>query len=449
MKTIINIGFLTLILIILSGCSSGKTENSTDSLIGPSSEKAISHGDENAIRSCSWYPPAYVNGFDFVENGIGNYKATLIDCIADTCYLTSSGDSGNYLLVCDQQGTWDSSPLKARMHVFFIPSDADEPSDVKDAANVQGTTIIDPDACDLIAIDEGQNTWKLYAFVYDGYDGIISHYSWTIDTSDGDLSDGEWLSTTTIDCGDNAHASGMAVTPLGNDKDYNIIVCDPQEKEVFKHHYRFNSGTSGWEMIGVDLAVLDNISPNIPIDVAITRYDNNDEYHTAYIAVESATDRNEDYIYCYHWDGTDYDENAIADGLGTSDYFHYLVSIDVMKVGADSDATPTIGIQHYNGTVVAHMVNVGLFRSYCFRQVDFYGAAQEDEYNEFIQNYSPVNSSVGEIFPESLAVARYYKKLPPPPSDHHISGQLMFIASRNPDLESGKDVKVYFSQDDT
>jgi hypothetical protein len=424
----------TIMFSLVMGCSSKISEHQVP-VNNQSSGGIIPSNDEDVQRGCTWRYPGQ-QAFSFMENGIGDYNSTLIDCIAATRYETDTGDKGNYLLVCDQQGTWDSSSA-ARLKVFFIPWDADARNDVVEVAFISDTEVIDPDACDLIAIKVGL-IWKLYAFIYDGYDSIISHYEWTITPSTGVLTSVGWVTDDIIDCGDNAHASGIAVTPVEDDRYYHIFVCDPQEKKVYVHPYSWNNG---WEYIEDEVMVLDDISPNTPIDVAITRYDHDDEHHTAYIAVESSVNRLEDYIYCYHFDGTDYSENDQATNLYTqgSDYFPYIVAIDVMKVGVDSDVDfPSV--QHYSGNVVVYMVDTDLLRSYCFCQADFYGVYNGDSWYQFDRVYDCEGSSGGgEILPETIGVAEYN-------NGSGIKGQSIFVASRNPDLESGYDIRVYYAR---
>jgi hypothetical protein len=449
-----------LIVVLIGGCSkkSGKGAPTSGELplndpTIPSTQndlyRFLAYGNDHIIDNSPDDDCTMIFSIEGIGDVDGTYKTTLVDCVASTFYYDEISDTVykyNYVLVCDTQGKWDDDwdggDYDANGWIYKIETDIDGQTTAVKAATIplidsDKSDIRDPDACDLIAIGKFVDPAKakLHAFVFDGMDAKIKHYTADIEYDDGDLTNGDLVQTITAHAS-NDHAAGMAVTPTTDDNHMHVIVCDNIDKCLYVYPIKYQNST--WQADG-NSYTLAGISPDCPIDVCIVRYhyDAENAKWGAYVAVRE-TDSfggTHDYLKCYGWNGSGY-SNQTATSASAIDYFPGIIALDTQKVGCESDYYESSGDdydgpedQHHEGRIAVFMIDTSDLRGYKLRQVQFGHTA--NSYYTFTEKF--ICDIKGGIWAEGFAVCKYDSGS----GESRDIGYAYVVSDRDPDLISG------------
>jgi hypothetical protein len=359
MHTIFRAIVIALLLALIIGCSSvDKQPASVDD--GDKSTILEKHDGNDLTRFLTYDQHAEeINPDAFStlsEEGLGNDESKLVDCIGASYweYTDSSNPPvthrNNYILVCDTKYKWgtdwsfhprcDIIRTNVAMHLY--------PFDHTSNENIGATTIRDPDGCELVVINN-----ELHAWVWDDDDNIIYHYQWSISASSG--TEGVLGTPQLIDYITGvSSAKGLAVVFGSSSTDYHLIVSEKVENQVVYYAHDDN-GYSDPELIK-------DFGNDFPLDVCVTKYDDDVHLWNVYIAVRHDTDYSADYIQCVHWDGEDYGYGGfVADEYnGSNDKFPGIISLATRRYD-----------DHDSGSVCVLMLDMVDFIGYRLRQINF------------------------------------------------------------------------------
>jgi hypothetical protein len=360
MHTIFRAIVIALLLALIIGCSSVEKQPASVSESGRSiTEK---HTDEENLTRFLMYDqhsselnPASLRTFS--DEGLGNDDSMLVDCIAASYWEYNNGSSTfrfNYVLVCDTKystcGTWTDHPRCdiIRMTVGDRPTVYDHTS----YENIGATVIRDPDSCDLVVCDN-----ELHAWVWDERtdNNIIYHYKWNISISSGNEGAlGIPTCLGTID--DVPSAKGIAAVFGESSSEYHLIICSRTNNEVRycdESVTDYDDQSNGAELIK-------DFGNDSPLDACVTKYDDEIHLWNVYVAVRHVSDQSSDYIYCSHWDGSDYTYGLNAANMDGPDEFPAIISLAARRYD-----------DHDSGSICALMMDTRDFIGYRLEQVNF------------------------------------------------------------------------------
>jgi len=289
-------------------------------------------------RKLAAYPDAPTFRFmciDEDEDCDSNAHVSLLHDIASTHIIPQQGSTHNYLLTVDRKKVPCATSDKCRLFITGTNPTQEDHVDPAGAGDNYYWGLSDgidaPVGCDLFYIREDDD--EFYSIISDWVDKNVRMYKHEIDgdLSSGMLKDPSWMKTfSDASMTSVAGCAGCVTNPTTNPIRYLIFVCDPANNRirVFDNDGLDTSGNVG--------------AGNRPVDVCVVRPRGVYNEGYVYVAVQSTTDRDNDYIHVFKATGDPWsswtDLGALTVG-GSATYFPYITKVAVASCDFEYDET--------------------------------------------------------------------------------------------------------------